>query len=80
MTLYEMLSLRRPFAGTDLAVLPGAIREGKRPALSVLQEEALKSDAAGAELLRLMAQCWAPKPAARPRFRFLEHQLLQLQE
>ena len=80
MTLYEIVTQRRPFHGTDLAVLPGVVREGKRPPLPVLAEEKLRAAPAGAALLGLMAQCWAQRAAARPRFRFLEHQLLALLE
>ena len=76
--VYEIVAAQRPFAGVDLTVLPGIVREGRRPAVPVLQEERLAAAPAGAALLALMAQCWAARPAARPRFRFIEHQLLAL--
>ena len=78
MTVYEIVTQQRPFAGVDAAVLPSIVMNGKRPALPVLQEEHVSATPAGAALLALMTQCWAPRPAARPRFRFLEHQLLAL--
>ena len=76
--MYEIIAQQRPFAGVDAAVLPGIVREGKRPALPVLVEERLAAVPEGAALLALVALCWVPRPAARPRFRFLEHQLLTL--
>ena len=78
MTVYEIVANQHPFAGVDAAVLPGIVREGKRPPLPVLREEELAANPEGAALLGIMVQCWVPRPAARPRFRFIEHQLLVL--
>ncbi len=61
MFIYELVSLRQPFAGQDAGGVKELVLEGGRPALSPSEAAACPT-----YVLDLMVTCWAQQPRARP--------------
>ncbi len=61
MFIYELVSLRQPFAGQDAGGVKELVLEGGRPALSPSEAAACPT-----YVLDLMVSCWAHQPRARP--------------
>ncbi len=61
MFLYELVSLRQPFAGQDAGGVKELVLEGGRPALSPAEAAACPT-----YVLDLMVACWAHRPRSRP--------------
>ena len=79
MTVYELLSRRRPYQDADASVLAGLIRGGERPQLPLRAAIAANEDPHLGRVVALMEAAWVAAPAARPTFGQIVLKLTDLQ-